>query len=125
LVLRNVSEAIHTLQAGVNYKREAEREDADEDAEGKEETGRPMLHRDIKPSNIFLKQPSSPYDSYPHPVVADFDALMLLDDNTKRSQKGTFSTKTYAAPVSSLLEKALPQSTVANKTIGKLHLQIR
>jgi serine/threonine protein kinase len=67
LVLRNVYEGLYDLEARVDYKCKAEREDADEDVKGKEETGRPMLHRDIKPSNIFLKQPSSPFDSYPHP----------------------------------------------------------
>jgi serine/threonine protein kinase len=47
-----------------------------EDARPSGQPGRKeIVYRDIKPANIFLREPISPYESYPRTALGDLDGL--------------------------------------------------
>lgn len=99
LMLSNISEAIYNFSTCKDYTSKAERANEASDT-GKTNVTVSVPHRDIKLSNIFLKESEDPCGSYPFPVVADFDGMISLSEENEGSQKGTFYTPTYAAPVS-------------------------
>jgi hypothetical protein len=80
LVLRTVSEAIYNLETGLTYVPGVA---ADAEALG----WMAKVHRDVKPGNVFLEAPSSPYDSFPQPVLADLDELLELIGYTANTHK--------------------------------------
>ena len=91
LLLKNIAEAIYSLETGLIYKAGATESDV-------KEGWTPLAHLDIKPENIFLKAPADP-NSFPRPVLADFGCMIELDDIGRRN-KGINGTCSYQAPVS-------------------------
>jgi serine/threonine protein kinase len=91
IVLRTISEAIYNLETGLTYVPGVA---ADAEAPG----WIAKVHRDIKPGNIFLKAPSSPYDSFPQPVLADIDEMLELFGYMAYTRKCYLHTAGYTAP---------------------------
>jgi serine/threonine protein kinase len=79
-----------------------------------------IVHRDIKPANIFLREPVSPYESYPRPVFGDLDGLLRLNDKNRLKKKGRLRSETYTAPVSTRRDRThLPRYFNADYSIRK------
>jgi serine/threonine protein kinase len=59
---------------------------------------RRIAHRDIKPENIFLGEPAQPWNSYPYPLLADFDHAGMMSQADVRQPGGQKGTQGYSAP---------------------------
>jgi hypothetical protein len=79
-----------------------------------------IVYRNIKPANIFLREPVSPYESYPRPVFGDLDGLLRLNDKNRLKKKGRLRSETYTAPVSTCRDRThLPRYFNVDYSIWK------
>ncbi|OAL51736.1 hypothetical protein IQ07DRAFT_507072 [Pyrenochaeta sp. DS3sAY3a] len=82
-VFQSIVDALITFKTG--YCTEVMGNDLNEDSR------RPgwlsMLHLDIKPSNIFLAGPSTKYDFYKQPILADYDSSISLSENMEQRER--------------------------------------